>query len=110
MGRAPMGEVEQWVLLAVLRLGEEAFALNVLQELDREAGHVVSRGSLYKTLERLAAKGFAAWEIEEGSPARGGHPRRRFRVTPVGVDALREGRARLMNLWDGVEAVLEGEG
>jgi DNA-binding PadR family transcriptional regulator len=105
-----MGEVEQWVLLAVLRLGEEAFALNVLRELDREAGHVVSRGSLYKTLERLEAKGFTAWETEEGSPARGGHPRRRFRVTPVGVEALREGRARLMNLWDGVEAVLEGEG
>ena len=104
-----MGEVEHWVLLAVLRLGEGAFALDVLRELDREAGHAVSRGSLYKTLERLKAKGLATWDLEEGSPERGGHPRRRFRVTEAGLEALREGRARLVNLWSGVEAVLEGD-
>lgn len=107
MGRAPMGEVEQWVLLSVLRLGDEAFALRVLQELDREAGHVVSRGSLYKTLERLRTKGLADWDLESGAPERGGHPRRRFRVTPLGMEALREGRARLLNLWSGMEAALE---
>jgi len=109
MGRAPMGEVEQWVLLAVLRLGEEAFALDVLLELDREAGHVVSRGTLYKTLERLRQKGLAEWDLEDGGPARGGHPRRRFRVTAAGMAALREGRARLLNLWSGMEGALEAE-
>jgi len=109
MDRMTMGEVEQWVLLAILRLGEGAFALDVLRELDREAGHVVARGSLYKTLERLDAKGLTSWEVEEGSPARGGHPRRRFRVTEAGVEALRESRRRLLHLWDGVEEVLEGE-
>jgi DNA-binding PadR family transcriptional regulator len=104
-----MGEVEQWVLLSVLRLGDEAFGLNVLQELDREAGHVVSRGSLYKTLGRLRAKGLVDWELEDGTPARGGHPRRRFRLTPAGLEALREGRARLLNLWSGLEAKLEAD-
>ena len=78
MGRKPMGEVEHLVLLAVLRLGGDAFALDVLRELDREAGHVVSRGSLYKTMERLEAKGLLTWDVEEGSPERGGHPRRRI--------------------------------
>lgn len=111
MGRAPLGEVEQWILLAVLRLGEEAYALNVLRELDREAGHVVARGSLYKQLERLVEKGFAAWDVEEGSsPVRGGHPRRRFRVTEVGLAALRESRARMLNLWQGLEGVLGSQG
>ena len=107
MGRAPMGEVEQWVLLAVLRLEEDAFALNVLRELDVEAGHVVSRGSLYKTLERLETKGLASWEIEDGTPIRGGRPRRRFSVTEAGLAALRDGRSRLLHLWNGLEAQLE---
>ena len=104
-----MGEVEQWVLLAVLRLGAGAYALEVLRELDQEAGHVVSRGSLYKTLERLEGKGLLAWDMEEGSPRRGGHPRRRFRVTEQGLATLRDARARLIHLWSGVEDVLETE-
>ena len=109
MGRTQLGEVEQWILLIVLRLGSEAYALDILRELDREAGHVVTRGSLYKTLERLEAKGLASWEIEEGTPARGGRPRRRFSVTEAGLAALRDGRSRLLHLWTGLEAQLEGE-
>lgn len=107
MGKRPLGEVEHLVLLAVLRLKGEAFALDVLHELDREAGHVVSRGTLYKTMERLEAKGLLGWEVEEGSPERGGHPRRRFTVTPEGVAELADARSRLMNLWDGVSGLLE---
>jgi len=109
MRERPLGEVEHMVLLAVLRLGEGALALAVLRELDREAGHVVSRGSLYKTLERLESKGLLEWEVEEGSPARGGHPRRRFVITRSGLDALREARTRLLNLWTGVADVLEAD-
>ena len=109
MGRSQLGEVEQWVLLVVLRLGEGAWALSILEELDREAGHVVTRGSLYKTLERLEAKGLLSWTIEEGTPIRGGRPRRLFWVSPAGLEALRAGRDRLLNLWDGVEGILEGE-
>ncbi|MEJ2206291.1 MAG: PadR family transcriptional regulator [Gemmatimonadota bacterium] len=107
MGKKPMGEVEHLVLLAVLRLGGGAFALDVLRELDREAGHVVSRGSLYKTMERLEAKGLLTWDVEDGSPERGGHPRRRFSVTEAGIKDLAEARARLMNMWDGVGGLLE---
>lgn len=109
MGRSQLGEVEQWVLLVILRLGPDAYALDILEELDREAGHVVTRGTLYKTLERLEGKQLLEWTIEEGSPVRGGRPRRRFTVTETGIAALREGRARLLNLWDGVEGILEGE-
>jgi len=109
MGKKPMGEVEHLVLLAVLRLGGGAFALDVLRELDREAGHALSRGSLYKTMERLEAKGLLAWEVEDGSPDRGGHPRRCFRVTEAGVAELAEARARLMHMWDGVGALLEAD-
>jgi PadR family transcriptional regulator PadR len=109
MGDRPLGEVEHMVLLAVLRLGDGALALEVLRELDRAAGHVVSRGSLYKTLERLESKGLLEWDVEDGSPARGGHPRRRFVLTQTGLEALREVRGRLLSLWTGVTDILEAD-
>jgi PadR family transcriptional regulator PadR len=103
-----LGEFEQMVLLAILQLKEEAYALSVLGELDRRAGRSVSRGTLYKTLERLETKGFLEWASEGGSPERGGHPRRRFTVTGRGVTALRDSREALGKLWEGLEGLVEG--
>lgn len=105
-----LGEFEQMVLLAVLQLKAEAFAVGILEELDRRVGRSVSRGALYKTLERLETKGFLAWGTEEGPPERGGHPRRLFAVTPRGIAALQEARQALTRLWEGLDSVLEGEG
>jgi DNA-binding PadR family transcriptional regulator len=99
-------EFEQMVLLAILQLQENAFALQVLRELDRRAGRRVSRGALYKTLERLEDKGFVEWDVEDATPDRGGHPRRRFHVTPVGIRALRSSRDTLFRLWQGLDGVL----
>ena len=105
--RSHPGEFEQMVLLAVLRLGADAHALAVLGELDERAGRAVSRGALYKTLDRLEAKGLVAWDLDhEDVPERGGHPRRRFRVTPEGVRAVREARAAFARLEEGLEGLL----
>jgi DNA-binding PadR family transcriptional regulator len=101
-----LGEFEQLVLLSILQLGDEASALSVLQELDHRAGRRVSRGALYKTLERLEAKGLIAWELEDATPGRGGHPRRFFAVTPEGVSALQQTRDTLFRLWEGLDGVL----
>ncbi len=106
MGRSFPSELEQMVLLAILRLGREAFALAIVRELDRAAGRSVSRGALYKTLERMEAKGFLTWTTEEATPDRGGHPRRLFAVTPTGVELLRTSRDALMRLWDGLDPIL----
>ena len=100
------GEFEQMVLLAILQLEGDAYALSVLRELDESAGRRVSRGALYKTLERLEGKGFVEWEVEETTPGRGGHPRRRFQVTTEGVSALQTSRDALHRLWHGLEGVL----
>lgn len=102
------GELEQMILLAVLRLREDAFALPILRELDRKAQRSLSRGALYKTLDRMEAKGWVAWTREATGPDRGGHPRRRFRVTPEGVEVLRTSREALERLWDGLDPVLRG--
>lgn len=106
MGRDFPSEFEQMVLLAVLRLREEAFALAIIRELDRSAGRSVSRGALYKTLERMEGKGYVVWTLEESTPDRGGHPRRRFSVTPLGVEVLRSSRDALLRLWDGLDPIL----
>ncbi len=106
MGRGFPSELEQMVLLAVLRLGREAFALAIIRELEGEAGRAVSRGALYKTLERMEEKGYVAWSVEDATPDRGGHPRRLFSVTPLGVEVLKTSRDALMRLWDGLDPVL----
>ena len=106
MGAAFPGELEQMILLAVLRLETEAYALAIIRELDREVGRSVSRGALYTTLDRMVSKGYVTWETEETTPERGGHPRRLFSVTPAGVQLLRDSRAALFRLWDGLDPVL----
>jgi DNA-binding PadR family transcriptional regulator len=104
-----LGEFEQMVLLAILQLEEQAYAAAILRELDERAGRQVSRGTLYKTLERMENKGLVRWVPEEGAPDRGGHRRRRFSVTGRGVSALQYSRAALLNLWDGLESVTGGD-
>ena len=106
MPTSSIGEFEQLVLLAILQLEADGYALSILRELDCRAGRRVSRGALYKTLERLESKGYVNWEVEEATPGRGGHPRRRFRVTPDGVAALQNARDALFRFWKGLEGVL----
>ena len=104
-----IGEFEQMVLLAVLRLGDTAHAIEVRKELERCASRVVSRGALYRTFDRLEGKGYVRWALEEESPVpgRGGHPMRRFHVTEAGVEALAASRSSLTMLWEGLEAILD---
>lgn len=101
-----LGEFEQLVLLAVLRLEAEAYASRVRQTIEEGARRRVTRGALYATLDRLTTKGFLDWEVEESTPARGGIPRRRFRVTKNGVAALRRSYNALRTLSRGLEGVL----
>ena len=101
-----LGEFEQLVLLTLLQLGDEAYALPALKKLSRVAGRPVSRGALYRTLDRLSEKDFVVWVVEEKVEGRGGHPRRRFTVTPSGMAALKASRDALLDLWTGVEELL----
>jgi PadR family transcriptional regulator len=102
----PLGEFEQLVLLAVLRVGDGAHGTRILQELRASGGRPVSRGALYVTLARLEEKGLLHSRAGESSPARGGWPRRYVRVSASGLRALRASRAVLLRLWAGLEAAL----
>ena len=106
--QASLGEFEQLLLLAVLRLGDEAFGARIGEELEERAGRRVSRGALYSSLDRLERKGFLVWEVEPPTEPRGGHPARRFSLTPPGLEALRAHQRAYRELAAGLEDVLEG--
>lgn len=107
-GKRYLGEFEQMVLLAALHLGGEAYGVRLAQEIADRSGREVSRGALYVTFDRLEAKGLIASNYGDPSDRRGGRRRRYVSVTPLGLDALRESRAALLGLWEGLEAELDG--
>ena len=103
-----LGEFELLVLLSILRQ-EEAFANRVREDLLENAGRRVTRGALYRTLDRLTEKGLLKWELEStAAPERGGHPMRRLRVTERGLDSVRQAREVLVTYFEGVGALLDG--
>lgn len=102
-----LGEFEQMVLLAILHLGDEAYGRAIREELESRASRAVTHGASYITLDRMVSKGLLESELRDPEPTRGGRAKRYFSVTPAGVQALRESRTALQNLWSGLEAILE---
>lgn len=102
-----LGEFEQVVLLAILRLKTDAYAIPIREEIEARTGRSVARGALYTALERLQAKHCLTSRMSDPLPERGGRARRYYTVSPAGVAALRASRAALMALWKGVESQLE---
>jgi DNA-binding PadR family transcriptional regulator len=101
-----LGEFEQVVLLSVLRLGDEAYAVSIGEEILRCTGRDVSRGSIYITLDRLETKGYLKSRLADPTPERGGRAKRYYALRPRAVDALTECRRQLVALWRGLEGVL----
>jgi len=106
MSEIYLGELEQIVLLAVLRIGDGAYAVPILDQIERQTGRQIARGALYTALDRLEAKGCLRSRLGEALAERGGRPRRYFSVTPAAVRALKQSRLALMRLWNGLEQIL----
>ncbi len=101
-----MGEFEQRVLLAILRLEEDAYAVRIGGLLEQQNGRPVARGALYTTLDRLEAKQLVCWKVATSTPQRDGLPRRRFAVTAQGKKALKTSRETLQDLLHNLNEVL----
>jgi DNA-binding PadR family transcriptional regulator len=104
---AYLGEFEQLLLLAVLRLASEASGATIARELEEQAGRLVSRGALYTTLDRLEAKGLLRWKLAAGGPERKAMPRRVYSVTPRGMEALRAAQRTLQRMSRGLDRLLK---
>ncbi len=101
-----LGEFEQMLLLAAMRLEDDAYGVKLMAELAR-VGRSASRGTVYITLDRMEDKGWISSDLSAARPERGGRPRRIVRITPEGLAALRKSRAALLDLWDGLEEALD---
>ena len=103
--RSYLGEMELMVLLAVVRLGDEAYGVPISKELLNLVGRDVALGSIYAALERIEHKGFVTSFLGDPTPERGGRAKRYFRVTPAGLRILRATRTALTKLWTGIPAL-----
>ncbi len=101
--REHLGEFEQIALLAVLRLGQNAYGVPVRREIESRTGRSVTVGALYRTLDRLEEKGYVTSWFSDPVPERGGRSKRYFRVEPLGIRALDVSHRELMAMWDGVD-------
>jgi len=99
---AYLGEFEQIVLLAVVRVGDEAYGVPIRREIAERAGRQVTVGALYATLDRLEAKGLVHSWFADPTPQRGGRSRRYFEVLPAGLEALTESRNMFERMWRGL--------
>ena len=107
MSREVLGNFELMIMLALIRLGEDAYGVPISKTLQESMGREVPLGSVYAALERLEEKGLVSSRIGEPTPERGGRAKRYFRVTAKGLREVRTARGTLIKLWQGIPA-LEG--
>ena len=98
-----LGEFEQMVLLAVVRMNDTAYGMVIRDEIEDRTGREISIGSVYSALDRLERRGLVGSHLGEPSPERGGRAKRFYQLEPPGVVALEESRIALAALWDDVD-------
>jgi PadR family transcriptional regulator len=102
-----LGELEQLVLLAVLRLGEHAYGIAIQQEIAAHAERYPSLGAVYSTLTRLEQKGYVSGREGEPTPTRGGRRKKLYVVEAAGQRALRDSLSAIQALSQGLSTVQE---
>lgn len=102
-----LGEFEQLVLLALIRLGSEAYGVTVRQEISRRARRAVTLGSVYKTLLRLEEKGLVQARIGPPTAERGGRRKKLYQVKPAGRAALVRSMTAIRELARGLDPLLD---
>jgi DNA-binding PadR family transcriptional regulator len=104
---AYLGEFELMALLALIRLGEDAYGVPICHEIEKRSGREAALGSVYAALDRLEEKGLVTSRLGESTAVRGGRAKRYFHITAQGLREVRQTRRALENLWRGLPE-LEG--
>jgi DNA-binding PadR family transcriptional regulator len=103
-----LGGFELLVLLALIRLGDEAYGVPIAQAIEESSGRDVAIGSIYITLARLEEKGLVSSALGEPTAVRGGRAKTYFRITARGLREVRQARRTLMTLWQHVPQLQGG--
>ena len=104
----PLGEFETLVLLAVLRLRDDAYGMRIHRELEVTAERKCSFGALYTTLDRLEEKGYVSSRVGEPTAERGGRAKKYFQVKALGAAALKQACRATRRMAEGLEPILGG--
>ena len=102
-----LGELEQLVLLAVMRVGDGAYGVPVHHEIQRRTGRDLTLGTIYKTLSRLEIKGLVTSRFGDPTPERGGKATRCYAISARGKRALHETLRMLRRMAAGLDVGLE---
>jgi PadR family transcriptional regulator len=102
MSRESLGHFELLVLLALLRVGDEAYGVPIAQAIERSSGKRVVLASVYNTLERLEEKGMIRSTVGQPTRERGGRAKRYFAITTAGMREVGAAKKALTLLWRGI--------
>jgi DNA-binding PadR family transcriptional regulator len=106
MTRNALGEFEHLILLAVIRLGSNAYGANIIEEVEARTGRDISQAAAYIALKRLDEKGLLRSRMGPGTAERGDRAKRFFRVTAEGKVRLRDSAHALFSMWAGLDPAL----
>jgi PadR family transcriptional regulator PadR len=105
MPRSHLAEFELIVMLALLRVGEDAYGVPILREIEKHTGREAALGSVYAALDRLEKKSFVSSTMGAATPERGGRAKRYFQVTQQGLREVRKTRQSLIKMWQGLSVL-----
>ena len=105
--RTYLGEFEQLLLFAVVRLGDEAYGARIRAAIEQRTGRTVSPGAIYTALDRLEQRGLVTSSLGDPTPQRGGKRKRYYKVEPLGAELLRRSHAALSRMARGLAPKLE---
>jgi DNA-binding PadR family transcriptional regulator len=98
-----LGEFEQLILLALLRLDGDAYGVAVHDEIVRRTGRRMSYGTVYATLSRLEAKGMITSRLGEPTAERGGRRKKYFTTLAPGRRALERSLQGVLRMAQGID-------
>ena len=107
MPRDLLTDFELMILLAILRIGDEAYGVQIAREIEATGGRRVLLGAAYAALDRLERNGLVASSVGEPTAGGGGRAKRIFRVTPRGLRSARNTQRALVALWRGLPQLKE---
>lgn len=103
-----LGALEELVLLATAAHADEAYAITVKEEIERQSGRSLNISSVHTTLHRLEEKGFLLSEMGGATSERGGRRKRFFKPTNTGFEALRHARTLRTRFWNMIPKLQSG--
>ncbi len=97
-----LSRFEEQLLLAVARLGLNAYGVKIREELKELTGHSPAHGAIHTTMDRLEKRGYITSGMSEPGNTRGGRSKRIYKLRPSGMRALKEIQAVQQKMWSGV--------